>query len=223
MNPGQIAYLITKQLEPYYDHAEKPAKIILQHCGIAGALALIPLGGFDVAAVTGNMVAMAVRLNPELGLSLQKDSVRIIVKYMFSMLLSNLSALPIAFIGGALGSLVKFIPGIGTALGMLITPASFAAMTYVFGIIYARSLLRAARTGNVSEESVKAAVGDEFTNKGNISSLFNEAKDAVSGIDFSQYRDCASSVKLDVDDDGNPISVEDLQTEDSTVKESMDW
>ena len=167
----------------------------MEHCGISGACGLIPATGVDLAVMASSNIVMFGRLNKALGLSLSKDTSRVLGKFACSLIAGNLASVPIALLAGVGGSLVKLIPGAGTALGAILTCGAYASCTYVAGLVYLKALAKTAKNGPITEASLKASLKEELSDKEQFKKLFKEGKDATKNIKFKDFADKAAEVK----------------------------
>jgi uncharacterized protein (DUF697 family) len=95
----------------------------------AGA-GLIPIPFVDWAAITGVQVKMLADLGALYGVPFEADRVRPVV----SALLGGYASQKLGY--GIGGSLLKSIPVIGTALGVLSVPAFAGAITFAVGKVF---------------------------------------------------------------------------------------
>lgn len=186
---------VTDQLVPYYRNADKAHQVIMEHCGISGACGLIPATGIDMAVMASSNIVMFGRLNKTLGLSLSRDTSRVLGKFACSLVAGNLASIPIALLAGVGGSLLKLVPGVGTALGAVLTCGAYASCTYVTGIVYLKALAKTTQGGPVTEEALKAALEREMKDKKQFKRLFEEGQKAIKGMKFSEFRAKAEKVR----------------------------
>ena len=142
-------------------------------------------------------IVMFVRLNKVLGLSISKDTSRVLGKFACSIIAGNLASVPMALLAGVGGSLLKLIPGVGTALGAILTCGAYAACTYVAGIVYLKALAKTSKDGDVSEESLKAALKAELEDKHQFEEILKDGKNATKDIRFKDFVSRAKKVKED--------------------------
>lgn len=195
---GVLLKQAEEALRPYYkdayQHAERTTQIIVQHCGIAGAAGLIPVPGGDAMVLLPSQIVMYGRLNKVMGISISKDTGKVIGKFMLSQILGILASFPVAAAGAIGGSLLKFIPFFGTLAGAAVTATSYAAITYVLGIVYVKALAKASQNGSLSEAGLKSAISAEFADKNKIHDLYEEAKKNAKGMDFKSYNASADDI-----------------------------
>lgn len=196
---GVLLKQAEEALRPYYkkvyEDAPKSSKIIMEHCGISGACGLIPAPGIDLAVMASSNIVMFGRLNKVLGISLSKNTSRVLGKFACSLIAGNLASIPITMIAGVGGSILKLIPGVGTALGAVMTCGAYAACTYVAGIVYLKALAKTAQNGPVTEEALKESLKEEFSDKAQFARLFKEGKTATKGMNFDDFKSRAKEVK----------------------------
>ena len=94
---------------------------------------LVPVPVFDLVAITGIQIKMAHSLCRHYGVPFQKEVARSIVLSIIS------GALPVKF-GAATASLLKLIPGLGTASGTVGVVVLSGALSYATGRVFAEHL-----------------------------------------------------------------------------------
>ena len=120
--------------------------LIIKHSCIGGAAGLFPMPIVDNIIMLGNQMIMYRNINSVLGVSLAKNTLKVIGTFMLSQVAGMLAVFGIAIAGSILGNVLKasivFAPA-GMALNALIN----AAITYVLGIVYARALVKLVGSG----------------------------------------------------------------------------
>ncbi len=106
--------------------ASEAHEIILKYVAWASGGALIPLPLFDVVAITAFEVTMLKRLCQLYGLEFRQQWGKSLIGALIGTLQTGLLA----------GSVLKLIPGIGLAGGMISTAAIAGAMTYAVGKVF---------------------------------------------------------------------------------------
>ena len=101
-------------------------EIILKYVAWASGGALIPLPLFDVVAITAFEVTMLKRLCQLHGLEFRQQWGKSLIGALIGTLQTGLLA----------GSVLKLIPGIGLAGGVISTAAIAGAMTYAIGKVF---------------------------------------------------------------------------------------
>jgi uncharacterized protein (DUF697 family) len=133
--------------KPYkMNHEEKREKadsIILSHVGFAASAALLPLPIADIAAVG------AVQLN-----MLRQLASLYRVGFIDALGKNIISALVGSSLARVGASLIKLIPGVGTAIGEFTMPALSAASTYALGQVVASHF---AKGGSLDDFDFKMA------------------------------------------------------------------
>jgi uncharacterized protein (DUF697 family) len=99
----------------------------------SGAAGLIPVPIADVAAVGGVQVMMLRRLSEIYGVPFSENRGKSIIASLAGSLLPASAATSGAM---TFGSLVKFLPGVGWAVGALSMPVLSAGATYVIGKVF---------------------------------------------------------------------------------------
>lgn len=152
---------------------EKLAGIVKTHSGLAVGSALIPIPGGDVAAAVANIWTMYIRINKELNLSFAE----VALKSLAAGVLTNLAAYQAGMVIG--GSLLKFIPGLGTVGGAVVMGATIYSVTLVSSIVYMTALTKLFKvkaSGTFSSEDLKAATDEALKDKASLKAAMKEAK-----------------------------------------------
>lgn len=142
------------------------------HSAIAVGSAWIPIPGVDVAVGAGNVWTMYVRINNKIGLS-AKDN---LLKTIASGVLTNLTGY-LAVSG--VGSLLKFIPGLGTVGGAAVMSAALYAVTLCSGWVYLKALLALAKRnqGKIDFSELSGAIKDVMKDENTIKDFIDSAKE----------------------------------------------
>jgi uncharacterized protein (DUF697 family) len=151
----------------------KLAGIVKLHAGIAVGSAFIPVPGADMAAAAGNIWTMYVRINKELGLPFSEN----LMKSLAAGVVTNLGAAAAFSIVG--GSVLKFIPGLGSLGGGAIMATTVYAVTIASGVVYMNvvaRLLRAKAATEVSASDLKEAADRLASDKATIQDILKKAK-----------------------------------------------
>lgn len=154
--------------------AHELSNVIKQHALGATAIGLIPVPGADVAAMVANTWTMYVRLNKIVGVSFGDH----VLKSIASGIIANLAAvIPGVIVAMAAGSLLKFIPGIGTVGGMAVAAVANVAVMYVAGKVYLKSLEVMVRSGKpLTEENLRKATAETAKDKAFVAAAYAEGK-----------------------------------------------
>lgn len=192
---GVLVKQLEEALRPWYkkayEDAPESAKIIVQHCGIAGACGLFPIPYADLLILLPSQIVMYGRLNKQLGITLSDNTMHVIGKFMLSQIAGVIASIPVAFAAKVGAGLLKLIPGAGTMVGAFMDAGANAAVTYVLGIVYLKALVKAKASGKVSEENLREALNNEMSDKDNIRDMYKDARNKVRGMDFKKYKDQA--------------------------------
>ena len=150
----------------------KIAGIVKTHAALAVGSSFIPIPGADVAAGAAAIWGMYFRINSELKMPFQDN----VIKSVASGVGTNLAA----FVGIlAVGSALKFIPGLGTFAAIALVAAASYALTLASGYVYLKvltMLLGQKSAESISESDWKRAVDDVMSDKQVIQSFVDEAK-----------------------------------------------
>jgi uncharacterized protein (DUF697 family) len=99
----------------------------------SGAAGLIPLPLVDVAAVGGVQIQMLRRLSEIYGVPFSENRGKSILASLAGALIPASTATSTAV---GFSSLIKGLPGVGTAIGALSMPVFSAAATYIIGKVF---------------------------------------------------------------------------------------
>ena len=115
------------------EHTGRAYEIVDGYWKWAAAAGLIPIPVLDIAAVTGVQIKMISDLAHHYELPFRKERAKVIVGSLLGAI--SAPALSVATLG-LLGPVLKVVPGIGTVLGVVVTPAFNAAATYAIGRVF---------------------------------------------------------------------------------------
>lgn len=150
----------------------KLAGVVKNHAALAVASALIPIPGADIAAAGANIWTMYIRINKELSVPFSEN-------YLKSIAMGVATNLGAAVAGGLMfGSILKFIPGLGTVGGAAVMGGIIYGVTIASGIVYMKALTRilGSSSTSFSESDLKNAVDQEMRSKGELKDIINEYK-----------------------------------------------
>lgn len=140
------------------------------HSGLAVAASFIPVGGLDVAALTGNIWTMYVRINKLLGISFSENMMKSIGSAVAANLASNL-----AIAGTA--AVVKYIPFLGTITGGAVMSVTMYGATIGAAWIYLMAIVNWVKKGKGSGDDLRSCVNDVMIqNKNKINDIINSKK-----------------------------------------------
>ena len=123
------------------------------HSGLAVAASFIPVGGLDVAALTGNIWTMYARINKFLGISFNENIIKSIGSTLTASLTSNITLTGIA-------TVFKWFPGIGTITGGIVMGATVYATTISAAWIYLTAIANWAKEGKGSSNNLESCIED---------------------------------------------------------------
>lgn len=142
---------------------------IQTHAVLAVAAAWIPIGGLDVAVLTGNIWTMYVRINKQLGISFSDNMMKSIGSAVAANLASNLAVTGLA-------AAMKWIPGLGTLAGGVMMSATTYGSTVGAAWIYLTALVNWVKKGKGSGDDLKSCINDVMAqNAGDIKNIVNDA------------------------------------------------
>ena len=114
------------------DRKKRAQDLIKYHSYASGALGLIPVPGADVAAVSAAQLSLIHKLAKLYGVEFAQERTRAIISALIG------GVMPGALSSSVLGSAVKAVPFIGTALGVAVMPALSLASTQALGRVFAQ-------------------------------------------------------------------------------------
>lgn len=149
------------------------AGIVKLHAGLAVGSAFIPVPGADMLAAGANIWTMYVRINKELDLPFGEN----ILKSLASGVLTNLAGAAASAI--VVGSVLKFVPGLGSLGGAALMAGTVYAVTIASGIVYMRAvaaLLRKKDAANATEAELRRAADEVMRDKTAIRDILKSSK-----------------------------------------------
>ena len=152
----------------------KLAGIVKTHAALAVGSAFVPIPGADMAAAAANVWAMYVRINRELHLPFGDN----VTKSIAAGAATNIGVAAARVL--VIGSVIKFIPGIGSIGGAAIMGTTIYATTIAAGIVYMKAitkLLRSKKVGEFTEADLKAATDEVIKDKDDMKTIIKEGKE----------------------------------------------
>lgn len=113
--------------QPVSPHLAAASTIVREHAALAMAASMVPVPFIEFAAVTAVHVRMIEDLTREYGIDFRAQRARAIVGSIVS---GSASYYLDAFF---VGTLAKFIPGLGSAIAIITLPSIVAGLTYAMG------------------------------------------------------------------------------------------
>ena len=150
----------------------KIVDIIKLHSALAVGSSFIPIPGADLAAAAANIWTMYIRINEELGISFKEN----ILKSIATGVATNLGA---SFVVGLVaGSILKFIPGLGSIGGAVVIGTTIYAVTVASGVIYCLAVSAAAKAeqGAISESKLREEIDQILSDKSFVTQIVEEGK-----------------------------------------------
>lgn len=126
-----------------------------------------------MAAAATNIWTMYVRINREIDLPFADN----MLKSVTAGVVTNLGSAAAVFL--VAGSVLKFIPGLGSVGGAAVMATTIYAVTIGAGIVYMKAvakLLGASDPANFSEADLKSATDEVLKDKEAIKSILKEGK-----------------------------------------------
>ena len=114
-------------------HDEQASQLVDRYSLWAGAAGLVPVPILDIAVVGGVQLQMLRKLSEIYGVPFSENMGKSVIASLAGALIPASTATTTAM---GLGSLVKGLPGIGTAIGALTMPVFSAGATYIIGKVF---------------------------------------------------------------------------------------
>ena len=157
MNGSALLYLAANELKAYYNQADDVVRAEIGHAATAaGAAALagaLPGAGSTAAAVAvGAIVTMYVNLGNMLGIRLGKG----LLKSLASAIVADLAGSVAAAL--VVGTVLSFIPGLGTIGAAGIMGLTSFCYVYLAGILYIKMVTKIAKSGKSIEHMSEADI-----------------------------------------------------------------
>ena len=158
MNGSALLYLAANELKAYYTQADDVVRAVIGHAATAaGAAALagaLPGAGSTAAAAVavGAIVTMYVNLGNMLGSRLGKG----LLKSLASAIVADLAGSVAAAL--VVGTVLSFIPGLGTIGAAGIMGLTSFCYVYLAGILYIKMVTKIAKSGKSIEHMSEADI-----------------------------------------------------------------
>ena len=108
---------------------ERALAVVRSYLPWAAAAGILPLPGIDAAAIIGVQLRMLAKLAEEYGVPFKEQAAKSIVAALMATLVQYV-------LTGGLASAFKFVPVVGTVLGIAALPAVAAAGTFAIGKVF---------------------------------------------------------------------------------------
>lgn len=131
-------------------------RIVQKHSMVAGAVGLVPIPLFDMAAIAAVQVKMLSTLASHYGQELKKEWGKATVSTLIG------AVLPTGLASGTAGVIVRQIPVVGSVLGFVTVSAFAIAITYAVGTVFIRHFESGGTLLDFSAESARDEFVDEF-------------------------------------------------------------
>jgi uncharacterized protein (DUF697 family) len=129
----------TLDAQPEADAAAQPAAglprdqqamaLVNSYVPWAAASGMIPVPTADMVVLVGLQLRMLSKLGSMYNVSFTENSVKSSVSALIGTVVASGA-------GASLGSLIKAVPVVGTYIGFVATPGTFAAVTYAIGRVF---------------------------------------------------------------------------------------
>ena len=165
-----MAALAVRQIDKSLreDISDEIVNNIYGFAGGAVAASLVPVPGLDVALATADIWMMYARINNLLGISFSENMMKSIGSAVIANITANIGQM-------AVGSALKFIPGIGSFMGGALMGVTVFGTTVAAGWIYLKALCNF--YGNGGTGDLEASVRDVLENdKDEIRNIIKEEK-----------------------------------------------
>jgi len=119
----------TATTESHIERERRAVAIVGKYVPWSAGAGVLPIPGVDLAAIIGVQLRMLSAVAKEYDVPFKKHSAKSVVAALMASVLQNTVA-------GSLAAALKFIPGVGTAVGIAALPALAAAGTYAVGKVF---------------------------------------------------------------------------------------
>ncbi|MDM8524236.1 DUF697 domain-containing protein [Desulfococcaceae bacterium HSG8] len=187
-------------------------KIIRNHVLGAMGVGLIPIPMVDLVALTGVHLNLLRRISKTYDIPFSKDKGKSII----SSLLGGGLSLPL---GATVSSLLKAIPGVGQAFGVIGMPVAAGSVTYAVGKVFVQHFASGGTFLNFNPEEVKAYFEEMLKEGEKIAAELKESTKAE--VKESTKAEVKESTKAEVKESTKAEVKEDKVSE-PEVKESSD-
>lgn len=186
---------VGRQISDWERKSDEVDSLIIKHSCIGGAAGLMLFPAIDNIIMLGNQMLMYRNINSVLGVSLAKDTLKVLGVFMLSQAAGMVSVFGLALAGKFLGGLLKATL-VCAPVAMVIDGAVNAGITYVLGVVYARALVGIIKDGKQpTEAGLKEAMRRAFQDKDEIRRIYEEGRAAIRGKNFSEYKKDAEDAK----------------------------
>ena len=108
---------------------EQAMALVKRHALWSAGAGILPLPLIDMAALVGVQLRMLSKLSEIYEIPFKENSVKSIVSTLLGTVIST-------SVGASLGSLVKFVPLVGTLAAIAAVPGMYSAATYAVGRVF---------------------------------------------------------------------------------------
>ena len=140
---------------PTLDRETQALAIVKTHVPWAIGGGVLPIPGVDLAAVVAVQLRMLSKLADHYGVPFKRDAAKSVVVSLLGDVLGTTLA-------GGLVSLVKFVPVLGTAVGIAALPALAGAVTYAIGKVFVAHFETGGTFLDLDPKKVKGYFQEEF-------------------------------------------------------------
>jgi uncharacterized protein (DUF697 family) len=147
---------MSEEVDPMvFGKTDEAMAVVRRYLGWSAGAGLIPLPGLDLTAIIGVQLRMISQLANLYHVPLSRN----LAKSLIGSLLGGFAGYGL---GGAVGSLLKGVPLIGTVAGLLSQPALAAAATYAVGKIFVQHFETGGTLLDFDPERVRDHFRQEF-------------------------------------------------------------
>ena len=140
---------------PTLDRETQALAIVKTHVPWAIGGGVLPIPGVDLAAVVAVQLRMLSKLANHYGVPFKRDAAKSVVVSLLGDVLG-------VTLAGGLASLVKFVPVLGTAVGIAAMPALAGAVTYAIGKVFVAHFETGGTFLDLDPKKVKGYFLEEF-------------------------------------------------------------
>tara|TARA_B110000305_G_C19243423_1_gene541068 strand:+ start:189 stop:731 length:543 start_codon:yes stop_codon:yes gene_type:complete len=153
------------RIDPYYSYEEQTRlddanELVRKYTSFSMILGLVPIPFLDVLVISGAQLKMLYAMSEIYGDDSNKDRSKKIIASVIGGMASQ--AIGRYIFGRLIGSLLKFIPGIGTIIGVLAVSLLSGATTYAIGKLFIQHFESGGTFLNFDPEGVREYYAEQF-------------------------------------------------------------
>lgn len=137
------------------ERLEKAYALVRSYTPWSAGAGIVPFPALDILAFEAVQLRMISKLSELYGVPFRNDAVKSIVSVLISTSYASVT-------GGALASVVKFIPFVGPLASLTMVPGTFAAATWAMGRVFIAHFESGGTLLNFNVGNMKTAFSEEY-------------------------------------------------------------